>query len=190
MKRTDAAHTANRQNHSGPGRAPIFQHLAALLFVVSASAFAQSFPGAADLDSTINQAVREDKLPGAVLLVGHNGNVVYRKAYGERALLPAREPMTVDTIFDIASLTKIIATTSALMKLYDEGLFSPDALVTKYLPTFQGGHSTITVRNLMTHYSGLRPDLELEPPWHGYDKGINQALSDKPTGPPWKKFRL
>jgi uncharacterized protein YbbC (DUF1343 family)/CubicO group peptidase (beta-lactamase class C family) len=153
-----------------------------------AAAFAQPFPGSAELDSTINQAIREAKLPGAVLLIGHEGNVVYRKAYGERALLPTREAMTADTIFDIASLTKIVATTSALMKLYDEGRFSPDDLVTKYLPEFQGGHSAITIRDLMTHYSGLRPDLDLDPPWTGYDTGIHRALIDKPANPPETKF--
>src|ERR1019366_6530013 len=123
------------------------------------------------------------KLPGAVLLAGHDGSVVYRKAYGERALLPAREAMTVDTIFDIASLTKIIATTSAMMKLNDEGRFSPDDLVTRYFPEFQGGHSPITIRDLMTHYSGLRPDLDLDPVWSGYDTGIHRALIDKPANP-------
>ncbi len=161
----------------------------ALLFVVAgAAAFAQTFPGSAELDSTINQAIREGKLPGAVLLIGHEGKVVYRKAYGERALLPTREAMTADTIFDIASLTKIVATTSALMKLYDEGRFSPGDLVTKYLPEFQGGHSAITIRDLMTHYSGLRPDLSLDPPWSGYDTGIHRALIDKPANPPETKF--
>lgn len=88
-----------------------------------ATASAQTFHGAADLDAAINQAIREDKIPGAVLLVGHRGQVVYRKAYGSRALLPAKEPMTADTIFDIASLTKIIATTSGLMKLFEQGRF-------------------------------------------------------------------
>ncbi len=81
---------------------------------------AQNFRGAADLDAAINQAIREDKIPGAVVLVGHNGQIVYRKAYGYRALLPVKEPMTADTIFDIASLTKIVATTSAMMKLFEQ----------------------------------------------------------------------
>ena len=153
-----------------------------------AAAIAQSFSTAADLDSTINQAIREDKIPGAVLLVGHNSQIVYRKAYGERALFPVRETMTADTIFDIASLTKVVATTSALMKLYDDGLFSPDDLVTKYLPEFQGGRSPITIRDLMTHYSGLRPDLDLKPVWSGYETGIHRALIDKPANPPELKF--
>src|SRR5271168_3035996 len=138
------------------------------MLLAQAAPAQETFSASATLDAVVDAAVREGVIPGAVLVVGHDGRIVHRKAYGERALVPAREPMTADTIFDIASLTKIIATTSALMKLYDEGLFSPDDLVTKYLPTFQGGHSTITIRNLMTHYSGLRPDLELEPPWHGY----------------------
>src|SRR5579871_534894 len=112
-----------------------------------AGAFAQAFPGAADLDAAIDKAVREDKIPGAVLLVGHQGKVVYRQAYGERALVPAKEAMTVDTIFDIASLTKIVATTSCLMKLFEQGRLRLDEPVTTYLPEFQGGHSTITVRD-------------------------------------------
>src|SRR6184192_4296006 len=127
------------------------------------AAAAQTFHGAADLDAVINQAIREDKIPGAVVLAGHNGQVVYRKAYGSRALLPAKEPMTADTIFDIASLTKIVATTSGMMKLVEQGKVRLDDPVTTYLPEFQGGESPITVRNLMTHFSGLRPDLDLEP---------------------------
>jgi len=151
-------------------------------------AVAQSFPGAADLDSVINRAIREDKIPGAVVLVGHNGQVVYRKAYGNRALLPVKEPMTTDTIFDIASLTKIVATTSGMMKLFEQGRVRIDDPVTKYLPEFQGGMSPITVRDLMTHFSGLRPDLEIDPPWTGYETGIRKALADKPAGSPETKF--
>src|ERR1700727_746553 len=118
--------------------------LLAVLFCAAASA--QTFHGADDLDAAINQAIREDKIPGAVLLVGHRGQVVYRKAYGSRALVPAKEPMTVDTIFHIASLTKIVATTPGLMKLDEQGRFRLDDPVTAYLPEFQGGASPITVR--------------------------------------------
>jgi uncharacterized protein YbbC (DUF1343 family)/CubicO group peptidase (beta-lactamase class C family) len=149
---------------------------------------AQSFPGATDIDAAINQAIREDKIPGAVVLVGHNGQVVYRKAYGYRALLPVKEPMTADTIFDVASLTKIVATTSGMMKLFEEGRVRIDDPVTVYLPQFQGGASAITVRDLMTHFSGLRPDLDIDPPWGGYETGIRKALADKPAGPPETKF--
>jgi uncharacterized protein YbbC (DUF1343 family)/CubicO group peptidase (beta-lactamase class C family) len=152
------------------------------------AAIAQNFPGAADLDAVVNQAIREDRIPGAVVLVGHNGQIVYRKAYGSRALLPVKEPMTADTIFDIASLTKIVATTSGMMKLVEQGRVKVDDPVTVYLPEFQGGASSITVRDLMTHLSGLRPDLDIEPPWSGYETGIRKALADKPAGPPETKF--
>lgn len=159
-----------------------------LALLCCAAVCAQTFPGAADLDSAINQAVLEDKIPGAVLLIGHHGQIVYRKAYGSRALAPAKEPMTVDTIFDIASLTKIVATTSGLMKLFEKGKIRLDDPVTDYLPEFQGGHSAITIRDLATHFSGLHPDLDLEPEWSGYETGIRKALIDKPANPPETKF--
>src|SRR5436309_2976979 len=73
------------------------------------------------LDQQIDDAIRKELIPGAVLVIGHNGQVIYHKAYGSRSLLPSREPMTEDTIFDIASLTKVIATTSAMMKLVEDG---------------------------------------------------------------------
>ena len=69
------------------------------------------------------------------------GQVVYRKAYGRRAEIPSPEPMTVDTIFDCASLTKVVATTSALMKLFEQGKLRLNDRVTEYLPEFQGGKS-------------------------------------------------
>lgn len=141
-----------------------------------------------DFDTPIAQAVKDGLIPGAVLLVGHDGKIVYRKAYGERALLPKREPMTVDTIFDAASLTKVIATTSCVMKLFEQGKIRLNDPVTKYLPELQGGKSDITIRNLMTHFSGLRPDLDLEPAWSGYETGIQRALIDKPAGPPGVRF--
>ena len=148
------------------------------------AAGAQTLPGAADIDAVIDQAVHDNRLPGAVLLVGHQGQIVYRKAYGNRALVPAVELMTVDTIFDCASLTKVIATTSAMMKLFEQGKVRIDDLVTAYLPEFQGGHSPITVRNLMTHYSGMPPDLKLVPAWSGYDTGIKMAVTVTPLSPP------
>jgi len=160
-----------------------------LLLACAASLFAQAtFPGAAAVDEEINQAVQDGLIPGAVLVIGHDGQVVYRKSYGERSLIPAREPMTVDTIFDAASLTKVVATTSSVMKLFEQGKIRLDDPVTKYLPEFQEGHSPITIRNLMTHFSGLRPDLDLKPAWSGYETGIHRALIDKPAGPPGVRF--
>ena len=163
-------------------RFPALLCAAASVFALRAAEFPAS--AAADEEAAINQAVQQELIPGAVLLIGHDGQIVYRKAFGSRALIPAREPMTVDTIFDAASLTKVVATTSCLMKLFEEGKIRLNDPVTRYLPEFQGGHSDITIRNLMTHFSGLKPDLELTPAWSGYETGIRKALTDAPAGPP------
>src|ERR1017187_10650643 len=129
---------------------------------------AQTFSASPMLDRTIEQAIQDGRIPGAVLLIGHKGQIVHRKAYGKRALVPTPEPMTVDTIFDLASLTKVVATTSSLMRLFEEGKFRLNDRVTQYLPEFQEGKSEITIRNLFTHFSGMPPDLILNPPWSGY----------------------
>ncbi len=159
-----------------------------LLTCVALSCCAETFSGAADVDRTIQQAITDGKIPGAVLIVGHHGHIIYRKAYGSRALEPKREEMTLDTIFDCASLTKVVATTSSMMKLFEQGKVHMNDKVTDYLPEFQAGKSDITIRDLMTHFSGLRPDLDLQPPWHGYETGVTLALKDLPAGPPEKKF--
>ena len=136
------------------------------------------------MDRAIQEAIRQNRLPGAVLIVGHGGQVVYRQAYGQRALVPRAEAMTVDTIFDLASLTKVIATTSSLMKLFEQGRFRLNDKVTDYIPEFQGGKSDITLRNLFTHFSGLPQDVPLKPEWAGNQTGLRLAYSGKPTGPP------
>ncbi|MDE3168434.1 MAG: DUF1343 domain-containing protein [Acidobacteriota bacterium] len=147
-----------------------------------------TFPAAKALDDVIGQAIRDNRIPGAVLLIGHDGRVVYRKAYGKRAVVPHSEEMTTDTIFDCASLTKVIATTSSLMKLYEEGRFRLNDRITEYIPEFQGGKSEITLRNLFTHFSGLQPDVPLKEPWTGYETGIRLACTDPPAGPPATRF--
>ncbi len=146
------------------------------------------FKGSAALDAAIRQVIEKDEIPGAVLLVSHQGRIVHRKAYGCRSLVPRRERMTLDTIFDAASLTKVVATTSAVMKLFEEGKLRLNDRVTQYLPEFQGGKSEITVRHLLVHFSGLRPDLDLEPAWSGYQTGVEKALADKPVAPPGTRF--
>jgi uncharacterized protein YbbC (DUF1343 family)/CubicO group peptidase (beta-lactamase class C family) len=156
--------------------------------VCVASLHAQTFSGAAAVDQQMERAVQDGLIPGAVVVIGHNGQIVYQKAYGSRALIPQREPMTLDTIFDAASLTKVLATTPSIMRLFEQGQIRLNDPVTKYLPEFQGGHSEITIRNLMTHFSGLRPDLDLKPAWSGYETGIQRALADKPAGPPGVRF--
>jgi len=141
------------------------------------------------VDVVINQAIEKGEIPGAVLLIGHNGQVVYRKAYGSRALEPRREPMTLDTIFDVASLTKVIVTTMAVMQLVEQGKVRLNDPVTKYLPEFaQNGKEDITIRQLLTHYSGLDPDLDLKNPWEGKGTAYQMAFAETPQDPPGSKF--
>ena len=147
-----------------------------------------AFSGSPELDAILNRAVRENRLPGAVLIVGHQGRILHRKAYGFRSLEPGREAMTLDTIFDVASLTKVIATTPVLMKLFEAGKLRINDRVTEVLPEFQGGKTDVTLRHLMTHFSGLRPDLDLEADWSGYETGIHMALAEKCTVPPGTVF--
>ncbi|MCX6607567.1 MAG: DUF1343 domain-containing protein [Acidobacteria bacterium] len=148
----------------------------------------ERFPGSADLQRVIDEAVAADKMPGAVCLVGHQGKIIHRSVHGSQALVPVVEPMAVNTIFDAASLTKVVATTSSIMKLVEQGRVRLNDKVTVYLPDYQGGKSDITVRLLLTHFSGLRPDLDLKPEWSGYELGIKKALVDKPVNPPGERF--
>ena len=137
----------------------------------------------------VEQAMREGKCPGAVVLIGHNGAVVYRRAFGHRALVPKKLPMMVDTIFDLASLTKVIATNNAVMQLFEQGKIRLEDPVAKYWPEFAAnGKDEITVRELMTHFSGLPPDLELKPAWSGYETAMKMIAAASPIVPPGTRF--
>ena len=163
-------------------------------------AFAQHLPGQpknaaasprlrALLDPIMERAVADGNIPGGVLVVGHHGRVVYRRAFGSRSLEPVREAMTVDTIFDMASLTKCVATTTSVMKLVQEGRLRLNDPVAVYLPQFaQNGKQDITIRELLTHYSGLAPDLDLQAPWAGRETAFAMAMAQKPVNPPGSRF--
>ena len=141
------------------------------------------------LDDVIEEAIREHKLPGAVVLVGQRDRVLYEKAYGARALDPQREAMTVDTIFDAASLTKVIATTTSAMLLIEQGKLRLSDRVATFVPGFERyGKADITIRHLLTHTSGLRPDLDLAEAWTGSDTAIALAIEEVPTSPPGQHF--
>src|SRR4051812_10130415 len=142
-----------------------------------------------NVDSVIQQAIADGNIPGAVLVVGHDGKVVYRKAYGNRALEPRHELMTLDTIFDVASLTKVVATTTAVMQLMELGKVRMNDPVAKYIPEFaQNGKEDITIRQLLTHYSGLAPDLDLQTPWEGKQTAIQLACVEPPETTPGSGF--
>ncbi len=141
------------------------------------------------VDAAIRNAVLQQLIPGAVVLVGHDGKVVYRKAFGSRSVDPVIEPMTVDTIFDMASLTKVMATTSSVMRLVQLGQIKLNDPVAKYVPEFaQNGKEEVTIRQLLTHYSGLRADLDLKPEWSGQEEGFRLANAEKLMTPPGSTF--
>jgi uncharacterized protein YbbC (DUF1343 family)/CubicO group peptidase (beta-lactamase class C family) len=152
--------------------------------------FCRAQSGLDAIDPIVNQAVDGHLLPGAVVIVGHNGKVVFRRAYGMRSLEPTREQMKLDTIFDMASLTKPLTTATAVMQLYQRGKIAFDDPVAKYLPAFTvNGKQDITIRDLLTHYSGLPPDLTLNEPWEGKGEAYRRAFAVTPTGPPGTTFR-
>src|SRR5579864_5721339 len=148
-----------------------------------------SRPNLLALDSIVSAAVKDDEIPGGVLLVSHRGHVIYRKAFGERALIPHREPMTVDTIFDLASLTKLFATTPSIMRLLEQGKIRLNDPLAHYMPEFGGnGKDQITIRMLLTHTSGLAPDPPLEAALPGEDTLLKEIDNETLMAPPGDRF--
>jgi len=141
------------------------------------------------LDAIVEKAIAADELPGAVLLVSHKGEIIHRKAYGNRALLPAHEAMTVDTIFDMASLTKIVATTSSVMLLVEQGKVRLNDPVARYIPEFAAnGKAQVTVRHLLTHTGGLRPIPPVKEPYSGAEAVLKSIYEDTLIAPPGARF--
>jgi uncharacterized protein YbbC (DUF1343 family)/CubicO group peptidase (beta-lactamase class C family) len=142
------------------------------------------------IDRIIEGGIAEKKFPGAVVIVGHHGRVVFHKAYGNRSLIAQPEAMTEDTVFDVASLTKVLATAPAVMQLYQQGRFLLNDPVAKYLPEFAAnGKQDVTIRQLLTHYSGLPPDISLEEVWEGKGEGLHRAFASELVTAPGVQFR-
>ena len=131
------------------------------------------------MDRAIASSIKRKRLPGGVLWLEHGGPV-YKKSYGNRSTVPKSEAMTLDTIFDAASLTKVIATLPSVMKLIEEGKIGLEDKVIKYLPELTGDRnkSAITIRHLLTHTSGLLAGIRRGYQWQGYEHGIMLATSE------------
>lgn len=141
------------------------------------------------LDQVVKTSIERGETPGAVLMVARKGRIVYKKAFGHRALVPEREPMTVDTVFDLASLTKVIATAASIMILVENGELSLTDPVSSYVPEFaRHEKGNLTILGLLTHYSGLRPDVDLDQPWTGYETGLERAFEEQLIAPPGERF--
>src|SRR5438067_10467885 len=143
----------------------------------------------ARMDTVIAASIEKKELPGAVVLVARHGKIVWRKAYGARAVEPQREAMTLDTIFDLASLTKVVATTTSIMILVEQGRVRLADPVVQFILEMKGeGRDAITIEQLMTHVSGFAPDFDLRERWTGYDEAIKHLYREPLRTPPGTRF--
>jgi uncharacterized protein YbbC (DUF1343 family) len=141
------------------------------------------------IDAAVAESVARKELPGAVVLVARRGGVVWRKAYGARALVPAREEMTTDTIFDVASLTKIVATATSAMILVERGKLRLTDPVSRYIPELKGeGRERITIEHLLTHRSGYAPDFDLSDRWRGHEEMLKRLYTEPLRSVPGARF--
>lgn len=145
------------------------------------------------LDEVVETAIAEGAVPGAVLVVGHAGEIVYERAFGARSIgtgvAGTAEEMTLDTVFDLASLTKVIATTTSVMQLVEHGRLRLGDRVANYLPGFDNyGKGPITLVHLLTHTSGLAPDLPLEDVFEGSETALARTFVQVPVAGVGERF--
>ncbi len=142
------------------------------------------------IDAAIDRAISEGKVEGAVVLVGRRGRIAYVRAAGRRALEPASEAMTRDTIFDLASLTKPIATATSVMILIDQGRLGPTDRISRLLPEFDNhGKGEITVEQLLRHRAGFVPDNPLKDYQQGADQAWKRIAELDLVSRPGERFR-
>jgi len=141
------------------------------------------------IDPVVQKAIDEEKIPGAVVVVGRADGVAYAKAFGRRAVEPTAEPMTRDTIFDMASLTKPIATATAMMTLIEEGKVRPADPIVKFFPELDNhGKGRITIDHLMRHRAGLIPDNAIGDYKDGPEEAWKRIAELQPVARPGSKF--
>ncbi len=141
------------------------------------------------IDALVTKDIADKKFPGAVVVIGHKGKIVYRKAFGNRALVPKVEKMTIDTIFDVASLTKVVATTTSIMILVERGQIRLNDTIGKFIPEIADENvKKITIQQLMTHVSGFAPDFDLREKWTGREGMLNALYKEKLRQPSGTKF--
>ena len=137
----------------------------------------------------VQKAIQSGETAGAVIVMGQ-GEKQETFILGHRALKPEMEAMTADTVFDVASLTKVVATTTCILKLLEQHKVELDAPVKTWLPKFTGeGRDAIRLRHLLVHTSGLAAGISREPAWIGRDQGKALALAARPYHAPDMVFR-
>jgi CubicO group peptidase (beta-lactamase class C family) len=144
----------------------------------------------AEIDTAVETAVKRGDCPGAVVLVVHADVVAYRKAFGKRAVKPDEVAMTADTIFDMASLTKPVATGTSVMLLIERGKLKPDDLVSAHWPEFAAnGKEKVTVKHLLLHTSGLTADNAVADYADGRAKALERIAALKLEAPAGTRFK-
>ena len=141
------------------------------------------------MDSVISDEIAKRKLPGAVVFVGRKGKLAWHKTYGSRAVDPSREAMTPDTVFDVASLTKVVATATSIMILVERGKLRLSDPVSLHIPELKGdGRERVTIEQLLTHVSGYAPDFDLRERWSGHDEAVKRLIAEPLRNPPGTRF--
>ncbi len=141
------------------------------------------------IDPAVEKAIENKQMPGCVVAIGRQNKLAFLKAYGNKQVEPNVVPMDVDTLFDLASVTKPVATATSVMVLVDRGKIDIDEKVAHYIPEFaENGKENITVRQLLTHTAGLIPDNSLDEYNDGVEKAIERFLKIKPVAEPDTKF--
>lgn len=163
--------------------------LAVLILTVNLKATIPHQESILQIEEYIESEVQQSTIPGAVLLFERKGSPIYQKSFGKRALVPKSESITLDTIYDTASLTKILVTAPAILQLVEQGKLEITKPVSEYIPEFVGEtRSKITLHHLLTHSSGLPPGLPLDRPWEGTCTAIELACKQVLRAPPGEKF--
>jgi uncharacterized protein YbbC (DUF1343 family)/CubicO group peptidase (beta-lactamase class C family) len=143
----------------------------------------------AEMDAVVERSIASKETPGAVVLVGRKGRVAWRKAYGARAVEPARELMTADTVFDLASLTKVVATATSVMILIERGSVRLSDPLSRFIPEFKGeGRDRVTIEHLLTHRAGFAPDFDLAQQWTGYEEAMKRLPTERLRSVPGSRF--
>jgi CubicO group peptidase (beta-lactamase class C family) len=141
------------------------------------------------IDKAVEDGLKIGRMPGCVVLIGRRGRVVFEKAYGKRAVAPTDELMTTDTIFDMASITKPMATATSIMILIERGELRLRDKVSYFIPEFsKNGKQDITIYHLLTHQSGLIPDNADADYQQGAEVAMQKVFALTPQVPPGTKF--
>ena len=165
-------------------------HLLGTLFLLGLAPLAARFHPEVvqNIEDTVAQAVAQKKLPGGVVWIERHGQA-WQQSFGRRNTVGRPETATLDTIYDTASLTKVLATAPAILLLAERGRLDLDAPAARYIPAFSGdGRGEVTIRQLLTHTSGLRPGLSLRGGWSGTEAAVARACQEKLQQAPGTKF--